>query len=1108
MEQKTEQSYLSRIVFDQSLTKGLVAGWIKNVRIIILLVMSLLVFGLVSYFNIPRRLNPEIKIPIIIINTVMPGASPEDIESLITIPLESSLENLKGIDTISSSSRDSVSTFTLQFTSTTSQDKAKADAQSIVDSFTSLPKEAQTPKVMALDFEDQPIWTFAITTDDSLPSLMRVSENLKKALEETPKVDRVTLSGYEERQIEIRMKEEKIRDYQVNPITLSAAVKAVIGSYPAGSVKNSGNTFALTIDPTATTIADLRAIRINVNGTLVKLGDIADIFDGPKNDNAPAFYANQKIDPQRSVTISVYKTSQANFDESEKLIKQTLEKQMTPYKDHFKIVTIQNSAEEINKQFFELLGEFRSTILLVMICLFLFLGVRQALISSLTVPLTFLSAFIFMRFFGMTINFLTLFAFLIALGLLVDDTIVTVQSMTTYYKTGKFTPYETGLLVWRDLIIPIWSTTITTIWSFVPLLLTSGIIGEFIKPIPVVVTITMLSSTAIAVLITLPAMIILLKPEIPYRVLVLGKLLGIGITIALFIALFQGNILFVPIAIVFILVTWLLKKAGNTIALPLTEKLTNNSVYMTLTKTLKRYADHGVIDLTWVSNTYSDLIKKVITSKRNRRGVIIAIVVYALWAFALLPMGFVKNEFFPKTDQKILSVTVEVPPGSSTDKITDISKNILTKLKNFEYVEYATLVIGEGASSRFSSSQSKTTALITLNLGEPETRKKTSYDIAEQLRKELKTITEANVSVAEASSGPPAGADVAISLNGDDLQKLNDYADQIVTHLQSQPGVTNIEKSLKSGTSKIVFVPDMVKLTNYQVSVDAIGLWLRTYASGFTLTDVRFDKTSRDKEDIVFTIGGLPNNPEGVLGLMIPTQSGTVPLSELGTVTVKFNPVQIQRESGKRVVSVTASARPTFVATELQKELVTYATSMKFDDGYTWKTGGANEENAKSITSILQSMLLAFLLIMVTMVIQFQSYRQAAIVLMVIPLAVSSVFVAFALTGTPLSFPALIGVLSLFGIVVTNSMFIVDKININLREHMPFTDALADAGASRLEPIILTKLCTVMGLLPITLSNPLWRGLGGAIISGILLASTIMLLFIPAVYTEWFGEKK
>ena len=153
-------------------------------------------------------------------------------------------------------------------------------------------------------------------------------------------------------------------------------------------------------------------------------------------------------------------------------------------------------------------------------------------------------------------------------------------------------------------------------------------------------------------------------------------------------------------------------------------------------------------------------------------------------------------------------------------------------------------------------------------------------------------------------------------------------------------------------------------------------------------------------------------------------------------------------------------------------------------------------------------MVIAAVLILITMVVQFGSFRQAIIVLIVIPLAVSSVFLAFALTGTPLSFPALIGVLSLFGIVVTNSMFIVDKINLNRKQGMKFKESIADAGASRLEPIILTKLCTVLGLLPITISDPLWRGLGGAIISGLLVSSTIMLLFIPVLYYTWFHDEE
>ncbi len=185
---------------------------------------------------------------------------------------------------------------------------------------------------------------------------------------------------------------------------------------------------------------------------------------------------------------------------------------------------------------------------------------------------------------------------------------------------------------------------------------------------------------------------------------------------------------------------------------------------------------------------------------------------------------------------------------------------------------------------------------------------------------------------------------------------------------------------------------------------------------------------------------------------------------------------------------------------EANADLEKYADSLDLPSGYSWKTGGVNEENQKSVNSILIAMALSFLLILVTMVLQFSSFRKAFIVLLVIPLSISGVFIIFALSNTPLSFPALIGVLALFGIVVKNSILIVDKIAVNEKTKMSFEEAIAEGAASRLEPIALTSLTAILGLTPVTLSDPLWRGLGGAIISGLIFSGTIMLFFIPVVY--------
>lgn len=1097
-------SYFARLVFDAKLRGDAIWHYIANMRIVLLTVIAILFLGFVSYLSIPRRLNPEIKISIVTVITVLPGASPTDVESLVTVPLEKNIQNIAGIDTLTSSSQDNVSAIVIQFLSSVPQDKAKADVQSAVDATSTMSKDALTPTVKALDFEDEPIWTFALSAPD-VPSLMRMSDMLKKNIENTPKVDRVLVNGFEKQEISIAVKPEAIRQYGLNPGLLAAQVKSSIVSYPAGIVQTPTNTFAITIDPLITSLSSIRELRIKTSSGVVALGDIADVSERSARNQKPSFVASKTDAGKRVVVFSVHKSSSADIDAAARLVKTTVDTTLAPYGKQYEVQSITNTADDINKQFFDLLGEFRSTILLVFACLFIFLGLRQAIIASITVPLTFLAAFVFMRAIGMSINFLSMFAFLLALGLLVDDTIVVVSAMTAYYKTKKFTPHETGRIVWRDTIVPIWSTTITTIWSFVPLLLATGIIGEFIKPIPVVVTVTMICSTAIAVLITLPFMIVILKPEIPARIIYFAKIAGIILLSIIVLSLFKTNPLFPLIGLVYLFLLFVIRLSGPYLMRQVKQRIAALPSVSSVSPRISQLLDHGLLDIDIIARKYHWLITRILHSKKSRRFILFAIIFYAVWSFALLPMGFVKNEFFPKDDRDTLFVNMEMPSGTNTETTTTESLRILEDLRSIPDVDFVTLSVGVNQGSR-NSSNGDNLAGLTLHLKPKGIRKTTSVALADKLRAQFSTFTRGKLSIAEISGGPPAGSDLQMKLLGDDLGQLDTYANDLVNYLSSQDGVIDVQKSVKTGTSKLVFVPDAQKLVQYGLSADSLGLWLRTFASGFTLSDAKFDTNAKEKKDIVFSFVGGMQSPEAVGSIQVPTNSGNVPLLGLGTLQLATNPTTIARDGGKRMISVSAGVRGGFNIAQKNAALENYATSLHMKDGYTWKTGGVNEENTKSVQSILQAMGLAFILILVTMVIQFQSYRQAVLVLLVIPLAVSSVFFVFALTGTPLSFPALIGVLSLFGIVVTNSMFIVDKINMNLKQGMPFIEGIADAGTSRMEPIILTKLCTVFGLLPITLASALWQGLGGAIISGLLIASTIMLLFIPVVYYEWFKQ--
>lgn len=1106
MEEK--RSYLEQLKFDPKLNKGIIASYLTNFRFVLLLILTIAVMGLFSYFNLPRRLNPEVKIPIVLVSTVLPGAGPQDVESLVTIPLEDTLSGLEGVNTTTSSSQDNVSAISIEFNSGYDPEKAKDNVQSAIDSVTKLPTDAQTPKVVKIDFENQPIWQFLITTDSDTSSLISFANNLKDKIEKVPTVKEVNITGTEEQEIQVLVKPEAQNEFKIDPLALSRAVQAAVPSYPAGSINTQNSSFTLTIDPTIKSTQDLRHLKVNLQGTTHTLGDIAQIQEKSKPTQAKTFYATNTTLPQRAIAVSVFKTSTANIDKAATDAKIVTDQTLKSYNNRFQIITIQDVSNEVNKQFKGLIGSFRDTIFLVILTLLVFLGLRQALIVAFSIPLSFLVAFIVMNIMGLTLNFLSLFSLILALGLLVDDAIVTVTAVTAYWRTRKFTPNQTGLLVYRDFIIPIFSTTFTAVWAFLPLLITTGILGEFIKTIPIVVSTTLLASTSIAILITLPTMMIFLKPNFPNRVkkLLLG-LLFLSLLAALTVPFIKTPILpaIIVAAIIFFIITFKTRKS----LLSQLRYLVNKKIdLIKWHKLISKVADHGLIDSQKFAHKYQRLIEKILSSKSLRIKTIIMIVVFALSSYTLVPLGFVVNEFFPKTDQNNIYVSVELPAGTNLQKTQEKSQELLDELRKTQPTDFTIAEAGKSldTNSFFGLGTATNKISYTLVLPDHEERNKTSFAIAQELRNKYKNYTDGKFQVLEQSSGPPAGADIQIKLSGEDLTVLDEYADSVVLYLTEQSGANNVAKSINPGTSKIAFTPDYAKMAQYRITEDNIGFQLRTFASGFTLdTNIKLNGDSRD---IVFRTAERAQNPENLTGLIIQTPHGNIPIVELGTFKLKPNPTLITRENQKRTISVTAGVNKGYSVSTINKGLENFAkNNLALPQGYDWKTGGVNEENQKSVNSILQAMVISFILIAATMILQFASYRKAIINLFLIPLGISGVFVVFALTGTPLSFPALIGVMALFGIVVYHSMLIVEKTNKNIRAGMYLKHAIADAAASRVEPILFGTITTVVGLIPITISDPLWRGLGGAIIAGMLFSGVIMLLFIPVVYYMIFEKE-
>lgn len=1089
--------YLRQLQFDPELSKSIFAKYLLNFRLVILVLIAIIAFGSIAYITLPRKLNPTINIPLVIVSTILPGGSPSDIESLVTIPIEDAVENLDGIVSVNSSSRDSASVVQIEFESGIDADDAKDRVDSAVGGITGLPEDALEPNVVKLDFENQPIWTFNLVSEKGdRGSLIRFARGLKNDLEDLSSIDNVTITGIDEQEIQIILRPEVISSYGLSPLQLSSTIRNSLASFPAGIVNTNTSSFSLTIDQSTYTIEDLRNIKISLQGSIVSLGDIAQIKEISKPEQNQSYTV---IDGRTlpSVSFNVFRVNSVNITDATKDAEELVHEKIDIEGDDFSAKTIINSSEILDEEFSHLVRDVFITIVLVFAVLLIFLGVRQALISMLSVPLSFLITFTVMQAANIEFSFLATFSLLLSLGLLVDDTIVIISAMTAYYRTHKFTPLETALLVYRDFKVAILTTTITTVWAFLPLLLASGIIGEFIKPIPIVVSATLLGSLFIAIFITMPLMVFLLKPSVPLRVrILLIVLLFLSLFYALFVLVLpQSNIVLIQIlALIFFLL--IVTKVWGIIYPSLKSRLRKK---INPKFDLKGSLNNGLIHFNVVEKRYNNILVKILSSKSGRRNTVFFVLIFLIFSFLLIPLGVVKNEFFPKTDQDNLYVSIEFPTGTNSQTVRNEGLDFLENLKNIPEAETITLETGQGYSAEMGPGGSGDNNVLYSILLSSE-RDSTSSEIATKIRNMFVNYDSGKVSVTEVSGGPPAGADLQIKLFGPDLSVLDEYANEIEAYLEKNPAVTNIDKSIKPGTSKLVFIPNQIEMARNNITLDQLGIWLRIFASGLEVDDLKIIGEEDLTQDITIRLSSTTQTVEDISRISIPTQSGPVPLTTLGKLELSSNPTLITREDGNRTLSVTAGVIAGNNIAQINSQLEEYADSLNLPDGYGWATGGVNEENQSSVNSILQAMIFSFLLIIATMVLQFTSFRRALIVMLVIPLSITGVLIIFALTNTPLSFPALIGVLALFGIVVKNSILVVDKIVKNQEAGMEFTESIVEASTSRLEPIALTSIATMVGLLPITLTNPLWQGLGGAIIAGLFFSGTIMLFFIPVVY--------
>ncbi|MFA6314934.1 MAG: efflux RND transporter permease subunit [Candidatus Paceibacterota bacterium] len=1122
----SDSRYLDRLTFNPELRKSWLNYFVTNFRVVVLLIVVISTWGLYSFFTLPRESSPEVKIPIAIVTTAFPGASPTDVEQFVTRKIEAELSGLKGLHNITSNSFNSFSSIVVEF-------EANADIQSSIQALRdaaskskpNISTEAEDPVVTEISIDDMPIWSISITGPYDGFTLRKYAEDIQNELEKISGVREVNISGGDVREYEIAYRPDRLLYYGITVNDANQAVLATRTAIPSGNFDTETFVVPVKTETGAETIAEISNIPIShsENGSTVMLRDIANVSEKAVKKSSYSRLSTDGQPSKNSVNLSIIKRQGASILETVDAAKLTVEKAVKSFPPGITYTVGQDFAELVRNDFNQLFHDFLLTVLLVSIILFLIVGLKEAFVAGLAIPLVFFITFGCLSLLGISLNFLSMFSLILALGLLVDDAIVVVSATKQYLNTGKFTPEEAVLLVLRDFKWVLTTTTLATVWAFLPLLFATGIIGQYLKSIPITVSITLVASLLIALMVNHPLAAVLERIRLTRKFFLAIEALLITVSVIL---LYSGGTLSVIVSVILIsilgyLIWWyekggkekMLINAGTMEKEWESDELIKEKLRIQGSREHENFAGkimHGIVDFHLVLPVYERTFRHYILDKKRRRRVLAGVVLLFVFSVALIPLGFVKSVFFPLQDSDYVFIDLKAPVGTNLIETDNRTKSVESQLLGYKEIESMTTIIGSASanSGSFTGGGSGTNlASISITLKDAKERSVKSYEFADTLRKDLASTTNLVVNVSTESGGPPSGSTFEAHIAGDDLDKLGGIIRDLKPMLTSISGVINVNVSQKESIPEYTFVLDPIAMERNNLNSAIVGSVLRTAISGVELTKI----VQGEKEIQLIATFDQRSIPDlaAIQNLQIlNAQKQPVFLKDIAKIELRPAVDVITRIDQKRTVVLSAGADSSTngqtILASFEKKLADY----EMPAGYTISFGGENEQNAESVASVLRAMLIALVLIVATLIIQFNSFRKALIVLVPIPLALIGVFIGMAVFDVPLSFPGLIGILALFGIVVKNAIILVDKINLNIKSGITFEDAIADAGKSRLEAIFITSICTIIGILPVTLSNELWRSLGGAVIFGLTLSSFLTLYIVPAFFLILVKDKK
>jgi HAE1 family hydrophobic/amphiphilic exporter-1 len=999
-----------------------------------MLYLCLLGYGAFVLYNLPLNRLPDVELPVIAVITTYTGASPADVETLITAPIERAVASVEGVETVRSTSRQGTSMVIISFTWGRDMDDAETDVRKNIELFAAdfLPDETSRPLTFAFDPSLAPVIFLGMegTLD---PHRLRTiaEEEVQPFLARLDGVAAAEVMGGLDRQIHVRLDPIWLQANGISPQQVVDALAAANVVVPAGAIDD--GTQLLNIQPTASfrTVEEIEDVVVGVRGTRpVRLAEVAEVIDGFEEETHVV-----SIDGSSAVMVAVRKQSDANTVSVARAVREALPELNARLPDGVRLVPVFDDSDSILRAIGNLGTTAWQGFLLTALVILAFLrSWRASLINVLAIPISVVVGFVAMSMLGVTLNLVSLAGLVLAIGMVVDNATVVLEVTYQNLEAGM-SPRKASIEATKEMTMPVVASTLTTVVVFAPILLVDGIAGELFRDLVLTITTSLIASLIVS---------ISLVPMLAANVL--------------------GDDLSTPFAKFLTRTTWFLDKLG-----PL--------------------YDRG---LRWsLAHPWT-----------------VMAMAFGAFVASLAVTPLLGQDFLPPTDNSDVRVEVTAAPGISIDEMRERIDGVEAVIRDevpetrVIYTDYGQ---SEGFAAIFGSTANRGT--IRLRLVPPRDRERSQREIEQALTRRFRDVPGVDLRIATFGLGGGAGGDIELKLFGDDLDELRRTGERLRDELGSLEGVVDTRFSMTSGNPELDVIFDRERMRSLGLTPAGVASTLAAYFQGLPAGVFREDgdehmirvRAPREYRADLDALRYLP--------IPLPA-GGTIPLASIARIGDRLGATDIERENQRRLVTVTFVGEGSDLGA-LTERVEAALRGSDLPEGVTWEIGGTAEDLRDAFFKLAMALAAALALVYMVMASQFESLLEPFVIMVTVPLAIIGVVMALAITGTSIQVTALVGVILLGGVVVNNGIVLIDVLKRRRAQGKDLKEATLEAGRTRLRPILITAVTTIVGMIPPAFGTgdgaEIWAPMARAVVGGLTVSTILTLFVVPVAYVLLAG---